>query len=182
MRIVAVTALAIVALSGCQVEEGEEAAEVKIDPEKNAVPYEDCVDYDFQRYVFTMNKDGQSYRVPVNFRIPATICQRRTGMAVQMCPENGGKKDMEVLMASDDFGTLPNRHDSWTHSFPYVSKKDNRIYNFFCEHLELKGITMIETFEEIGVKIFQTKKDVHPGDIQNQCWPQSPSECRSPTP
>ncbi len=206
MRIIAVSALAIMTMIGCQVEEGNEAAEVKVSS-KNAVPYEDCVDYDFEQHVFYPYDDdaNEHYRVPINFRIPATICQDRLGMAVQICVENDGKKDMEVLryMEKKDGGNSVPLVDLWgdggqdalppwpveaTLYQEYVSDADGRTYTFRCHEDKLLDIHVSDTdgFDEVWVgktpDDMGKNEDKHPGDIQTECWPKSPSDCRSPTP
>ncbi len=199
MRIIAVSALAMFVTIGCQVEEGNEAAEVKVSS-KNAVPYEDCVDYDFEQHVFYPDDGDGTYRVPINFRIPATICQDRPYMAVEICVENDGKKDMETLRyeKKDDSRkrAVGLRRDGVQGPHPaplttqsYVSDADGRTYTFNCRNGELVSVGMSllnggvqgwvvgERPDDMG-----KNEDKHPGDIQTECWPKSPSDCRSPTP
>ena len=201
MKITAVMALAMVVAIGCQMEEGNETAEVKVGRE-NEVLREDCVDYDFEQHVFYPDDEEGLYRVPINFRIPATICQDRPYMAVEICLENGGKKDMETLRYEEDQGGDPGftepgvglgadgKPQAPLTTQEYVSDADGRIYSFDCNKKgELVDIRMSNAdrgttrgFEGERPDDMGKNEDKHPGDIQNECWPKSPEACRSPTP
>ncbi len=197
MRVVAVTALAIMALSGCQVEEGEVAAEAKADfSDVRMCTEDDKIEYIYLQYRFPNKQDGH---LAVNFRFPKDICQellKHSGhypgvtKSIELCLDEEGSDSAENLK-SDYFQVMLRGPWDGSRSWTYISEVDDKKYHFLlpnrveneeeCNQAILKELAVrVKDGDDIVAKA-TSPAEVASGDIK-QCWPHSRAACKTGTP
>ncbi len=178
MKILAVMFLAMVVMIGCQVEEGDEASEIKSSEEEETCENEDG-EYDYRDVKFR----GEKFYL----RLPEKICQKASVKnsdvkSVEICPTDETEPNALTLTAAGPI-SLPITINEVTYeegddvyAKVYSNKKDGRRYQFICyrykrddrEFLQLLRITIVLPDGTGGPT--RQRSETDPRDIRNQCW------------